>query len=131
MQYIDFFTICMGLVFASMLFYSVIHQWVSVKMTIRISLMIFFLLLCIITSIHAYKRSIVNAHIQEFESAFKNNEVLICNYNEEQTQINKANFIYFSDLLTFSGKNDLKGINIHIEDCIRHIQAQDLEMIQD
>lgn len=80
---------------------------------------------------HTYKQSLIHAKILEFQNAFYNNETLVCNQNGKETHIHKTTFVYFKDLLTFSGKDSMKGINVLLMSCTQHTATQDADFIND
>lgn len=125
----DSIVICASLLLAFALFASVIFRF-NIRGGIKITLCASFVLLCVLVGIHAFHQSAVNAHISEYESAFKNKEILICKSGSSEYRVSRTGFIYFPEILQFMGKNENKGIDINIKDCINHIDLKELE-IQD
>ena len=64
---------------------------------------------------------------REFESAFYDNETLLCN----NIEVNRDNFIYFKERTYFFGKENYKNMTISIFDCKKHIKIQKNEIIND
>lgn len=128
--FLDSVVIISSIGIALSLFYGVINQWKNGKKTIKILLYLIFVLCAFGVSIHVYKQSKFNAQVDEFQNAFKHNETLICFYENKEIYVHKSEFIYFSDTFSFIGKNERKGINVNIADCIQHIM-QNEEIIND
>ncbi|MWV61845.1 hypothetical protein DCO58_07380 [Helicobacter saguini] len=123
----DSIIICVGLLLSFTLFASVVYHF-AIKNAIKVSLCGVFILLSVLVSVHAFRQSAVNAHISEYESAFKNKEILICKAGEREYRVSRSGFIYFPDILQFMGKNDNKGVDIDIKNCFNHIDLKELEM---
>lgn len=130
-SFLDIIFIVLGLLVSILLFYGVLRQWENAKKLVKFLLCCVFVACACGVGVYAYKQSKINAKIQEFQNAFKNGDTLICVYKNEQINVDKTGFIYFSDLFTFSGKNELKNINVPILSCKQHINAKDSEMLND
>lgn len=124
----DSIIIYAGIALAFFLFSSVIYQF-SMRLVFKIMLCLAFILLSIFVAYHAIRQSELHAHISEYENAFKNKEILICVLNNKEYHVNKANFIYFPDILLFMGKNDNKGINISIQNCVNHVVLDEMDIV--
>ena len=112
------------------LFFAILQR-LNLRNSIKITLLVGFLLLCVVCSVHVYRQSVLHSYIQEYEKAFEDKNILICDNDGDEVQVDKKNFIYFPDILLFMGKNEHKGINIKIENCTRYIDAKELEAIHD
>ncbi len=126
------FVVIIGSAFISIaIFYSVLKQWEYGKNSIKYSLIFIFVSCSVSVAFHACKQSVFRAKVAEFQSAFKNNETLVCMYNNSKIHVHRTTFIYFPDLFSFVGKDNLKSINIPITDCNQHAVTHDSEIIND
>lgn len=127
----DLIVIVLSVLFSLALFCAVLYRWERGKKHIKfiIALIAFSCGYGVIA--HTYQQSITHAKIIEFQNAFYNNETLVCMQNGTETHIHKTTFVYFKDLLTFSGKDSMKGINVPLMTCTQHVTTQDADFIND
>lgn len=127
----DLIVIIVSVLFGIALLCIVLYRLDISKKKIKYSLIAITFLCGYGVVLYAYKQSIIQAKITEFQDAFYNNDTLICMQNGKEIHINKTTFIYFKDLLSFSGKDSMKGINVPIIECKQHISTKDDDFIND
>lgn len=127
----DLIVIVLSVLFGFALFCAVLYRWERGRKNIKYGFIVvaFFCGYGVIA--HAYKQSIIHAKIIEFQNAFYNNETLVCMQNGTEMHIHKTTFVYFKDLLTFSGKDSMKGVNVPLMECTQHVTTQDSDFIND
>lgn len=126
----DLVAIVLSVLFGFALLCAVLYRWERAKKIKYGFIVIAFFCGCGVMS-HTYKQSVIQAKILEFQNAFYNNETLVCMHNGTEIHVHKTTFVYFKDLLTFYGKDSMKGVNVPLMSCLQHISTQDSDFIND
>lgn len=127
----DFVVIVVSVLLGVGIFYAVLCRWEHAKKSIYYTLLFVVVLIGFGVGAHAYKQSVWHGKIHEFQKAFNESETLVCLHNEKEIHVHKSQFLYFDEMLTFSGKDSQKGVNVPIMSCTQHVTTNDSDFINE
>lgn len=127
----DFIVIVCSVLFGFGLFCAVLYRLELRRKSIKYSLVAIVFLCGYGVITHTYKQSTIQAKITEFQTAFHNDETLVCVHNNTEVHVHKTTFVYFKDLLVFSGKDSMKGVSVPLMTCTQHVTTHDVDFIND